>query len=73
MDNAFHANEDQTWKTLSLTRVYCLTYMSHYHNHTKETLILFLYIAYKLSNKMIYGINEFYFMMEYIIFVQRNG
>ena len=40
LDNAFHANEGQTWKTLSLTWVYCLTCMAHKHNPTKETLIL---------------------------------
>ena len=40
MDNAFHAKEGQTWKTISLTRVYCLTCMAHNHNPTKETLIL---------------------------------
>ena len=46
LDNAFHANEGQTWITLSLTRVYCLTCMSHYHNPTKETLILTLILSY---------------------------
>ena len=46
MDNAFHANEGQAWKTLSLTRVYCLTCMAHNHNPTKETLILALILSY---------------------------
>ena len=46
MDDAFHANEGQTWKTLSLTRVYCLTCMAHNHNPTKETLILTLILCY---------------------------
>ena len=46
MDNAFHANEGHTWKTLSLTRVYCLTCMAHNHNPTRETLILTLILSY---------------------------
>ena len=46
MDNAFHANEGQAWKTLSLTRVYCLTCMAHNHKPTNETLILTLILSY---------------------------
>ena len=55
MDNAFHSNEGQTWKTISLTRVYCLTFltrvyfltcMAHNHNPTKETLIQNLILSY---------------------------
>ena len=46
MDNAFHANEGKTWKTISLTRVYCLTCMAHNHNPTKEALILTLILSY---------------------------
>ena len=46
MDNTFHANEEKTWKTVTLTRVYCLTCMDHNHNPTRETLILTLILAY---------------------------
>ena len=46
MDNVFHANEGQTWKTLALTRFYCLTCMTHNHNPTRETLILTLILSY---------------------------
>ena len=46
LENLFHANEGQTWKTVALTRVYCLTCMAHNHNPTRKTLILTLILSY---------------------------
>ena len=62
LDNAFHANEGQTWITLSLTRFYCLTCMSPYHKPTKETLILTLILSYchnSIQNKSNVKLNFF--------------
>ena len=40
LDNAFHANEGQTWKNLALTRVYYLTCMAHNHNPNPNLILL---------------------------------
>ena len=62
MDNAFHANEGQTWKTIALTRVYYLTCMAHNYKPTRETLILTLILSYchnSVQNQSLVQLNFF--------------